>query len=78
MKHLKENNETYLQHLRKGMYFSCCLLVGCCCSIIHSFIPCILKQSTTNTIQHIQSLMILKSNTNLVRKLREQEDNEGL
>jgi len=55
MKHLKDQNETYLQHLRKAMYFSGCMLVGSLCAVVHALIPCALTNTTTRLINHIQS-----------------------
>lgn len=55
MKHLRDQNETYLQHLRKAMYFASCLLVGSVCAFAHALVPCILTKTTTNIINHIQS-----------------------
>lgn len=78
MKHLEENNETYMQHLRKAMYFSGCLLVGSCGSFIHALLPCILKESTSKVIQHVRSIMIIQTNNNFVLRQREKEENETL
>tara|TARA_Y100000401_G_C8322631_1_gene226352 strand:+ start:2563 stop:2745 length:183 start_codon:yes stop_codon:yes gene_type:complete len=55
MKHLKEQNETYMQHLKKAMYFAGCLLVGGVCAFVHAFAPFILTKTTTNLINHIQT-----------------------
>ena len=55
MKHLKEQNETYMQHLRKAMYFAGCLLVGSLCAVAHALVPCVLTKTTTNLIKHIQT-----------------------
>ena len=46
---------TYLQHLRKAMYFAGCLLVGSVCAVAHALVPCILTKTTTKLINHIQS-----------------------
>jgi hypothetical protein len=53
MKHLKENNETYMQHLRKAMCFAGCLLVGSACAFIHAFIPCVMTNTTSKIMAHI-------------------------
>ena len=58
MKHLKEQNETYLQHLRKAMYFAGCLLVGGVCAVAHALVPCVLTKTTTNLINHIQTKLV--------------------
>jgi hypothetical protein len=58
MKHLKEQDETYLQHLRKAMYFAGCLLVGSLCAFAHALVPCILTNTTTNLINHIQDRLL--------------------
>tara|TARA_R100000322_G_C5324507_1_gene161455 strand:- start:65 stop:244 length:180 start_codon:yes stop_codon:yes gene_type:complete len=55
MKHLREKDETYLQHLRKAMYFAGCMLVGSVCALAHALVPCVLTKTTTNLINHIQS-----------------------
>ena len=55
MKHLREKDETYLQHLRKAMYFAGCMLVGSVCAFAHALVPCVLTKTTTNLINHIQS-----------------------
>ena len=52
--HLKEQNETYMQHLRKAMYYSGCLLVGSACAFIHALVPCIMTKTTSRLINHIQ------------------------
>ena len=53
MSHLKEQNETYLQHLRKAMYFAGCLLVGSACAFIHAFIPCVMTNTTSKIMGRI-------------------------
>ncbi len=55
MKHLKEQNETYMQHLKKAMYFAGCLLVGSVCALVHALAPFILTKTTTKIINHIQT-----------------------
>jgi len=55
MKHLQEQNETYLQHLRKAMYFAGCLLVGGVCAAAHALVPCVLTKTTTKLIKHLES-----------------------
>ena len=52
--HLKEQNESYLQHLRKAMYYSLCLLVGSACAFIHALVPCVMTKTTSRLINHIQ------------------------
>ena len=52
--HLKEQNESYLQHLRKAMYYSGCLLVGSACACIHALVPCVMTKTTSRLINHIQ------------------------
>ena len=51
--HLKEQNESYLQHLRKAMYYSGCLLVGSACAFIHAIIPCVMTKTTTKLVRHL-------------------------
>ena len=57
MKHLKEQNETYMQHLKKAMYFAGWLLVGSVCAFVHALAPFILTKTTTKIISHIQTKM---------------------
>ena len=52
--HLKEQNETYMQHLRKAMYYSGCLLVGSACAFVHAIIPCVMTRTTTKLMWRIQ------------------------
>ena len=52
--HLKEQNETYMQHLRKAMYYSGCLLVGSACAFVHALVPCVMTKTTSRLINHIQ------------------------
>ncbi|MBO71000.1 MAG: hypothetical protein CL508_01620 [Actinobacteria bacterium] len=54
MKHLEENNETYMQHLRKAMYISVCLLVGCCTAFLHALLPMILTKTTSKILDHVK------------------------
>ena len=51
--HLKEQNETYLQHLRKAMYYSGCLLVGSACAFVHALVPCVMTKTTTKIMRHL-------------------------
>ena len=51
--HLKEQNETYLQHLRKAMYYSGCLLVGSACAFVHAIIPCVMTKTTTKIVRYL-------------------------
>ena len=51
--HLKEQNETYLQHLRKAMYYSGCLLVGSACAFVHALVPYVMTKTTTKIIRHL-------------------------
>ena len=53
MKHLKEQNETYLQHLRKAMYYSGCLLVGSACAFVHALVPCVMTKTTTKLVRYL-------------------------
>ena len=53
--HLKEQNETYLQHLRKAMYYSGCLLVGSACAFIHALVPCVMTKTTTNLVRYLSN-----------------------
>ena len=53
MNHLKEQNETYLQHLRKAMRFSGCLFVGSLCAFIHAFVPFVMTKTTSRVMAHI-------------------------
>lgn len=51
--HLKEQNETYLQHLRKAMYYSGCLLVGSACAFVHALVPCVMTKTTTKIVRYL-------------------------
>jgi hypothetical protein len=51
--HLKEQNETYMQHLRKAMYYSGCLLVGSACAFVHAIIPCVMTKTTTKIVRYL-------------------------
>ena len=51
--HLKEQNETYLQHLRKAMYYSGCLLVGSACAFVHALVPCVMTETTTKLVRYL-------------------------
>ena len=55
MKHLKEQNETYLQHLRKAMYYSGCLLVGSACAFVHALVPCVMTETTTKLVRYLNN-----------------------
>jgi len=51
--HLNENDESYLQHLRKAMRFSGCLFVGSLCAFIHAFVPFVMTKTTSRVMAHI-------------------------
>ena len=51
--HLKEQNETYMQHLRKAMYYSGCLLVGSACAFVHALVPCVMTKTTTKLVRYL-------------------------
>jgi hypothetical protein len=53
MSHLKEQNESYVGHLRKAMYYSGCLLVGSACAFIHALVPCVMTKTTTKLVGHL-------------------------
>jgi hypothetical protein len=53
MSHLKEQNESYVEHLRKAMYYSGCLLVGSACALIHALVPCVMTKTTTKLVEHL-------------------------
>ena len=57
MSHLKEVNETYLQHLRKAVYISVCLLVGCCTACVHAIVPVIFTKTTSKIISHVKDVI---------------------
>jgi hypothetical protein len=59
MKHLEENNETYLRHLRKAMYISImyisiCMLVGCCTAFVHALVPVVFTKTTSKILSHVK------------------------
>ena len=53
MKHLKENNESYLQHLLKAMSISGLMLVGSSTAFVHSIAPLLLTNTTSNILKTI-------------------------
>ena len=57
MKHLKENNETYLRHLRKAMYISVCMLAGCCTAFFHALLPIIFTKTTSRILSHVKDVI---------------------
>lgn len=54
MKHLEENNETYLRHLRKAMYISVCMLAGCCTAFVHALVPVVFTKTTSKILSHVK------------------------
>ena len=57
MKHLKENDETYLRHLRKAMYISVCMLAGSCTACVHAFVPMIFEKTTSRILSHVKDVI---------------------
>ena len=57
MKHLEENNETYLRHLRKAMYISVCMLGGCCTAFVHALVPVALTKTTGRIVDHVKDII---------------------
>ena len=57
MNHLREVNETYLQHLRKAMYISVCMLAGCCTAFVHAVIPMIFTKTTSKILSHVKDVI---------------------
>ena len=57
MSHLKENDETYLQHLRKAMYISVCMLGGCCTAFVHAIVPVIFTKTTSKILSHVKDVI---------------------
>ena len=55
MKHLYENNESYLQHLRKAMSISGLMLVGSGTSFIHGVAPFLVTKTTSNILKKINN-----------------------
>ena len=55
--HLKENNETYLQHLRKAMYISVCMLVGCCTAFVHALVPVVFTKTTGRIVDNVKDII---------------------
>jgi hypothetical protein len=54
MKHLKENNETYLQHLRKAMSISGLMLVGSVGAFAHSIAPFVAVNTATKVCSKVR------------------------
>jgi len=57
MNHLKENDETYLRHLRKAMYISVCMLGGCCTAFVHAVVPVIFTKTTSKILSHVKDVI---------------------
>ena len=57
MKHLEENNETYLRHLRKAMYISVYMLAGCCTAFIHALVPVVFTKTTGRVVDHVKDVI---------------------
>ena len=57
MKHLEENNETYLRHLRKAMYISFCMLAGCCTAFVHALVPVVFTKTTGRIVDHVKNVI---------------------
>ena len=55
--HLRENNETYLRHLRKAMYISVCMLAGCCTAFVHAIVPMIFTKTTSKILSHVKDVI---------------------
>jgi len=55
MNHLKEQNESYVGHLRKAMYYSGCLLVGSVCAFVHALVPFVMTKTTTNIVRYLSN-----------------------
>ena len=57
MKHLEENNETYLRHLRKAMYISICMLGGCCTAFVHALVPVVFTKTTGRIVDNVKDII---------------------
>jgi len=57
MKHLKENNETYLQHMKHAMGISLLLLESGTKCLIHAFVPPLFETGVSSKIDDITALV---------------------
>ena len=58
MKPLKENNETYLQHLRKAMSISGLMLVGSVGAFAHSIAPFMAVNTATKVCSKVRDKLV--------------------
>jgi len=54
VKHLKENDETYLQHLRKAMSISGLMLAGSATAFVHSIVPFVAVNTTSKICSKVR------------------------
>ena len=57
MKHLKENNETYLEHMKYAMGISTLLLSSGAKCLIHSIIPPLFETGVSSKLDDIMALV---------------------
>ena len=57
MKHLKENNETYLQHMKHAMGISLLLLGSGTKCLIHAFVPPLFETGVSSKMDDIITLV---------------------
>jgi len=57
MKHLKENNETYLQHMKHAMGISLLLLASLTKFLIHSIVPPLFETGVSSKLDDIITLV---------------------
>ena len=54
MKHLKEMNMSYLQHMIRALCISSILFLASACCFVHAFIPCLFDSTATTLISTIK------------------------
>lgn len=57
MKHLKEQNETYLQHFRCAIKFSGILFKLSLCCFVHAFLPCLFCKTASERLEKLVAQM---------------------
>lgn len=64
--HLKENNMTYIQHMRFAVFYGCICFVAGFCLILHSILPCFFQNTGSDLVRIMASVFkkrIVKDDT---------------
>jgi len=56
MKHLKDHNMSYCQHLKFAFFVGFFLTVSGFCCIIHGLFPCVFQTAASDTISRLHEL----------------------